>query len=412
MRSDEPAFLELAGRLGHEIARSAIWFEGRCNWVGALPRDEYRMNGKAEVAALGPDLYGGTSGVALFLAEAGARLDDDSLRATALGAIRLALDQADRVDRQVRDGLYGGSIGIVYAAARVAALLGSRDVHTRARRALVAWRRDGKRSASSDLMSGCSGAVLGLVALSRMMAQPWLIDAAVGLADELIARADVSGSGWSWADPEQPSMHNLCGYLHGAAGIGHGLAELFGVTGEARFRDASERAFEYERSWLDTRVGTWPDLRGVARRAGRDVPVPDSDSWCNGSLGIALSRLRAAELFASEPLRREADLALAACNRYVGNLLVRAPEDFSLCHGAAGAADVLLHATKGSRDLSAQLGRWGMEHCARPTARFPCGVPQGETPALLLGFAGIGMLYLRLADPGIQSPLLFQLPDG
>jgi hypothetical protein len=61
------------------------------------------MPGRAEMEALGPDLYGGTSGVALFLAEASARLDDDSLRATALGAIRLALDQADRVDRRVRD---------------------------------------------------------------------------------------------------------------------------------------------------------------------------------------------------------------------------------------------------------------------------------------------------------------------
>jgi lantibiotic biosynthesis protein len=406
MPSDGPAFVELAGRLGHEIAESAIWSDGRCNWVGALPRDEAVMPGRAELEALGPDLYGGTSGVALFLAEAGVRLDDDRLRATALGAIRLALDQADRVDPQVRDGLYGGSIGIVFAAARVAALLGTRDVHTRARRVLVAWRRDGMRSASSDLMSGCSGAVLGLVALSRMMAEPWLIDAAVGLGDELIARADVSGPGLSWADPEQPSMHNLCGYLHGAAGIGHGLAELFGVTGEARFRDASERAFDYERSWLDTRMGTWPDLRGVARRAGRDVPVPPSDSWCNGSLGIALSRLRAAELVASEPLLREADMALAACNRYVGNLLVSAPEDFSLCHGAAGAADVLLHATNGSGDLAAKLGRWGIELYARPTARFPCGVPQGATPGLLLGFAGIGMFYLRLADPGVQSPLL------
>jgi lantibiotic modifying enzyme len=412
MPSDGPAFVELSGRLGREIAGSAIWSDGRCNWVGALPRDESRMPGRAEMETLGPDLYGGTSGVALFLAEAGAKLDDDSLRATALGAIRLALDQADRIDPQVRDGLYGGSIGIVYAAARVAAVLGTRDVHTRAHRLLVAWRRNGTRSASSDLMSGCSGAVVGLVALSRLIAEPWLIDAAVGLGDELIARADVSRSGWSWADPEQPSMHNLCGYLHGAAGIGHALAELFEATGEARFRHASERAFDYERSWLDTRMGTWPDLRGIARRAGRDMPVPDSDSWCNGSLGIALSRLRAAELFTSEPLRREADMALAACERYVRSLLLSAPEDFSLCHGAAGAVDVLLHATNGSGDLAAKLGRWGIELCARPTARFPCGLPQGETPGLLLGFAGIGMLYLRLADPGIQSPLLVHRPTG
>ncbi len=365
------------------------------------------------MAALGPDLYGGTSGVALFLAEAGVRLDDDSLRATALGAIALALEQAGRIEPQLRDGLYGGSIGIAYAAARVAGLLGAEDVHANACEAVGAWRRNPTRSGSSDLMSGCSGAVVGLIALSRLIAEPWLVDAAAGLGDELIARADVCAAGWSWPDPEQPSMHNLCGYVHGAAGIGHALAELFGVTGEARFREAAERAFDYERSWLDTRTATWPDLRGVARSAGRDVPAPAaSHSWCNGALGIALSRLRAAELFASERLHREADVAFARCERHVGDLLLSAPDDFSLCHGAAGAADVLLCAANGRADLAGQLGRRGIELYAGPAARFPCGVPLGETPGLLLGFAGIGMFYLRLAYPAVQSPLLIHRPQA
>jgi class II lanthipeptide synthase len=413
MDSDRPAFLDLAGRLGDEIAASAIWSDGRCNWVGALPRDDARMSGRAEMAALGPDLYGGTSGVALFLAEAGVRLNDDSLQTTALGGIRLALDQAGRIDPRFRDGLYGGPIGIVYAAARVAGLLEAEDVHASACEVLGAWRRNGMRSGFSDLMSGCSGAVVGLTALSRLVAEQWLVDAAAGLGDELIARANVSAAGWSWADPEQPSMHDLCGYVHGAAGIGHAFAELFGVTGEARFREAAERAFDYERSWLDTRTGAWPDLRGVARSTGREAPAPAaSHSWCNGALGSALSRLRAAELFASAPLHREAEVTLARCERHVGDLLVSAPDDFCLCHGAAGAADVLLCAADGRADLAGQLGRRGIELYAGPSARFPCGVPLGETPGLLLGLAGIGMFYLRLAHPAVQSPLLIHRPPA
>jgi lantibiotic modifying enzyme len=407
MHSDGAAFLEQAGRLGQEIAGSAIWFDGRCNWVGASPRDESGMSGRAELAALGPDLYGGTSGVALFLAEAGTRLDDRSLRATALGAIRLALDHTDRLDPKIRDGLYGGHIGVAYAAACVAGLLGTEDVHARARELLVAWRRDGIRAEASDLMSGPSGAVVGLVALSRLIAEPWLVATAARLGDELIARADATPSGWSWTAPGERSSFNLCGYAHGAAGIGHALAELFDVTGEVRFREAGTRAFEYERSWFDTRAGMWPDLRGVARRAGRDAPAPAAHSWCNGASGIALSRMRASVLFTSAALRREADIALAACQRHVAQLLVCAPDDFSLCHGAAGTGDVLLHAAAGRRELAAQLGRRGLELYAGSAAgRFPCGVPHGETPGLLLGLAGIGMFYLRLADLSVQSPLL------
>ena len=118
------------------------------------------MSGRAGVAALGPDLYGGTSGVALFLAEAGARLDDDRLRATALGAIRLALDHAGRIDPELRTACTAGPIGIAYAAARVAGLLAAEDVRRGARELLAAWRRDGTRSrvlGRHDRLRGSAG---------------------------------------------------------------------------------------------------------------------------------------------------------------------------------------------------------------------------------------------------------------
>jgi lantibiotic modifying enzyme len=200
-------------------------------------------------------------------------------------------------------------------------------------------------------------------------------------------------------------MHDLCGYAHGASGAGHALAELFGVTGEDRYRDAAERAFAYERSWLDPHTGTWPDLRGVARRTGRRAPlVPAADSWCNGAGGIALARLRAIAVLGSPELRHDAGLALAACERHVTGLLERDPHDFSLCHGAAGAADVLLAA--GRERLAEQLGRLGLERHGRPgTPEFPCGVPGGVTPALMQGLAGVGLFYLRLDDRTVASPL-------
>jgi lantibiotic biosynthesis protein len=409
MSSDDLLFLEVAGGVGDRIANSAIWFDGRCNWVGALAREDSR--GSRAIAALGADLYGGTSGVALFLAEAATRLDDDRLGATALGAIRHALDHADRINPELGDGLYLGPIGVAYAAARVAGLLDGEEVIARARDLLRAWRRDDSRSASSDVMSGSAGAVAGLVALTELVDEPWLVDAAAWLGEELIARAEATSAGWSWAVPGRRSMYNLCGFSHGAAGIGHALAELFGVTGDARFRDAAERAFDHERSWFDSRTGSWPDLRDVARLAGRDAPMPTADSWCNGALGIALSRLRAAELLGSAAVHRDADLALAACERHVSELLMHAPSDFSLCHGAAGAGEVLLYAANGPEDrhagLAAEIGRRGIERHHGPGAKgFPCGTAQGETPGLLLGLAGIGMFYLRLLDPGVASPLL------
>jgi lantibiotic biosynthesis protein len=399
MRSDGAAFVDVAARIARRIAGSAVWSEGRCNWVGAPSSEQSRMSGRSAVAALGPDLYEGTSGVALFLAEAAARLDERRLCATALAAMRLAIEQAGRIGI---DGLFAGRPGVAYAAARTAALHGDEDLATRAAALLRTRYRDAGRPGSDDVVGGRAGSLLAMLALPAREE-----DLATRLGDELIARAQRGAAGWSWRDRQQPSMHDLCGYAHGASGIGHALAELYGVTEDDRHREAAERAFAYERSWYDARTGTWPDLRGIGRRTGRQAPVvPSADSWCNGSAGIALARLRAHELLGIPALRRDAEIALGACERHVAGQLARDLEDFSLCHGLAGVCDALLEG--GREDLACRVGRLGVERYARPGAalRFPCGVPAGETPALMQGLAGIGLFYLRLADSSVTSPLL------
>ena len=126
MSSDAAEFLDVAGRLANQIADSAVWFEERCSWTGARPDAPRGAGYLATQSALGPDLYEGTSGVALFLAEAGVRLDDARLRATALGAVSHALAHAVHLDSEARHGLYSGPIGIAYAAARIACRIGRR----------------------------------------------------------------------------------------------------------------------------------------------------------------------------------------------------------------------------------------------------------------------------------------------
>jgi lantibiotic modifying enzyme len=104
-------------------------------------------------------------------------------------------------------------------------------------------------------------------------------------------------------------------------------------------------------------------------------------------------------------VRRDADAALALTRRHVAELSSLAPDDFSLCHGAAGAADVLLY---GARDmgLARRIGDIGIERHHLTTTGFPCGVPHGEAPGLLIGLAGIGLFYLRLFDQTIDTILV------
>ena len=271
-----------AAELAHEIAGAAVWFEDRCSWMGARPGDDTRAPGSQRVqAALGPDLYDGTSGVAIFLAEAAAALDDDRLRTTALGALRHAVTHAERVPH---DGLYAGRLGIAYAAARVAARTGAEAAHAGAREILRDWRRGG--GGAPGVLDGTAGTAIAIVALAEPIGEPWLLETAAELGDALIAGATRSAAGWSWSDGG--TEHHVCGYAHGAAGVGHALFELFRASGEPRFRDAADRAFDYERAWFDRR-GSWPDLRGVARSAGWDVPAPARDWWCQAPPDHALA---------------------------------------------------------------------------------------------------------------------------
>jgi lantibiotic biosynthesis protein len=201
-------------------------------------------------------------------------------------------------------------------------------------------------------------------------------------------------------------MHNLCGYSHGAAGVGHALLELYAAKSDDRYRAAAESAFAYEQTWFD-HAGTWPDLRGVARVTGYQAPAPPAGSWCHGAPGIALSRLRAQRILA-EP-REDAATATALTKDIACGLLQREPDDFSLCHGAAGIADVLLYAAPDDADAR-DLGLLGIE--IQAARGFPTGIPASPTPGLFLGLAGIGLLYLRLADPTLATPLIVHLDSA
>src|SRR5512144_297738 len=96
--------------LGHRVWQAAIWHDGRCNWVGAEPleRNDKERRAFATHRSLGPDLYAGTSGIALFLAELFEVTGEERARRTARGAIRHAFQHVEDVPHPFRLGLFTG----------------------------------------------------------------------------------------------------------------------------------------------------------------------------------------------------------------------------------------------------------------------------------------------------------------
>ena len=409
--SSDGQFLDEAASIGRTIVADSVWHDGRCSWIGAAA-DAPGSTG-VEYQALGADLYGGTAGVGLFLAQIANATGDESFRRTAVGALLHATARASELRLGRRDGFHAGSLGVAWATATAAELLDVEELLPGARTLAAERPAPDGRDRCADVVMGMAGCILGLLSLAEHLDDPRLAEEALATGEVLLRQATVTSNGWSWATPGRRYRHHLCGASHGAAGIGWALLELFAATGDERFRAGATGAFAYERSWLDPVAGRWPDLRIAGQRRGPLAPIDSgiAGTWCYGEAGIALTRLRAVDLLGPGPHNGDAELALDTTYRHLADGLPFAIDDLSLCHGMAGAADALLSAAAlqgrwcHAADLVTQLGDVVLERYADTGRSWPCGTAGETTPGLFLGMSGIGWLLLRLHDQATPSPL-------
>jgi type 2 lantibiotic biosynthesis protein LanM len=411
-------FLKTADEISQRISQQAVWYEDRCNWMGAEPRGRPNAAVQRSVTyrALGPDLYSGTSGVALFLAELYAITEESSLRRTALGAIRQALSRIDTVSTSARLGLFSGWIGIALAAVRVGMLLDESELRNKALYLLQRSSSENYDKREFDLMSGRAGAIAALIVLNQVLSESYLLEFAISLGDELLETSDKADIGYSWKSRGLRNQHNLTGFSHGTAGAAYALLELFRATGDSKYRNAAWLALQYERHWFNPDIGNWPDFREDPSSPYRKRrPHSFVTFWCHGAPGIALSRLRAYQIVGDETCKAEAIVALKTTRGMIESALESWTGNFSMCHGLTGNAEVLSYGTQilssecwEEAEVALKVANAGIERYSARGVPWPCGTHVGETPNLMLGLAGIGHYYLRLYRSSIPSILILQ----
>ncbi|HEV3002381.1 MAG TPA: lanthionine synthetase LanC family protein [Solirubrobacteraceae bacterium] len=456
MTSPPDALLAAAATIGARLCREAIWGGARCAWVG--PDERVRPDGGTTVVqtASEPGLHSGTAGIALFLAELHVLTGEPLFRTTALGAAAHAESRLEAVRPDARLSLHEGWPGIALALDRVATALGEPGVGTRARAALASL--DPPDGTPLDLMGGAAGAIPALLDLAdeplvalavregeRLLAtaEPaaaWS-GAAIGEGEASLAAVAWSGAaigegeapsvavawsgaaigegeasppalGCSWATIGAGEPH-LCGASHGASGIGVALLELAARTRDRRFLDAGRGAFAFESARFDAAAGGCPDLRPWTH--GEDGRPAFPATWCHGSAGAALTRLRAAALDPAPHLLDEARAALATCRAAASD--DPSDRDASLCHGAAGLGEALLAGGEALgdgalRDAALALGLRHAEALTR--GEIPRSGLRTAAPAsgLMLGEAGLGHHLLRLGAPGRVAGVLHLQPGS
>ena len=343
------------------------------------------------------DLSVGDAGSVLALAELVGHFGESRHRQTlAQGANWLA--SRPRPVGSVLPGLYVGEAGCGAALLRAGQVLSDTE--------FIAAAADCGRwiaalpYVSPDLYNGTAGRLRFHLLLWDETHDEEHLRNAIEAGNILITAAEsVSANEVRWRIPAGYEGLSGCanlGYAHGAAGIADGLLDLFEVTDDERFLSHAQGAGR----WLERlAVPVLEDSSGLAWPSdeGEDVFSP---MWCHGASGIARFFLHAAQLSIlpnAERLAQRAARSVARGARWAGT---------TQCHGLAGNIELLLDFFQSTGDraylkeahsLARILETFAFER--KDLLVWPSEEPTVVCPDYMVGYAGVALCLLRLADP-------------
>ncbi len=397
-------FIAEADRIAEEVARHAIRRGLSAAWIGL---DWLGDAGHYQLVCLGPDLYNGNAGIALFFAAHAAVTGTQRSGELALAAVaRLRKTLKSRTAARMARSLgIGGATGlgsIVYALTAMAKILQDDGLLADAHAAAGLFTDDLIAADKQlDVISGSAGAILGLLRLYRDSQSADVLKRAVTCGDHLLAQSRLGPDGRrSWVG-QGLGPHPLNGMSHGAAGFAYALASLAAASGRDAFAQAAAECIAFEDSSYDAGRKNWPDLRGSA-------PAWPCQ-WCHGAPGIGLARLATRQRGAMDATMLAAD---------IGNAVEGVTRGWpgvvdTLCCGTLGSVEFLCEAgdALGRGDLGALAARQLMAVLQSAAAsgdyRWNSGKRQFNV-GLFRGLAGVGYTALRQVDRALPNVLIWE----
>jgi type 2 lantibiotic biosynthesis protein LanM len=382
------SLLDAARDAGNEVLRSLIYVGQMASFlnISCVSGEHETQNLKYAIRPADNGLYEGVGGVALFLAYL-ARESGDAVFEKAAEALLNHVLKTDESGSPVLLSAFSGVCSRLYLFTHLGRLWQRTDLLDRAERLLTELPGPIEGDRSFDIISGTSGALLSLLALSRLRPTSKAKDMAVRCGEHLL---QVHEQKRSW---ESAPFHR--GFSHGASGISFALARLAQETGEVRYRKGALDAASYERALLAQ--GNWTD-----RHADRGQ---HQCSWCHGAAGIALARLGLSEIGEKAAIATDLQEALQETARSY-RLASQC-----LCHGTLGNLEPLLLASR--MGISSKEGSRAMEGAAARlqdeirSSGWRSGLPsQTLSNGLFTGLSGIGYGFLRLRNPDTVPSVL------
>jgi type 2 lantibiotic biosynthesis protein LanM len=353
-------------------------------------------------------LYNGSAGICLFLAYLDTIQPQAQFRSAAERALTHAIEQRDTTML----GAFQGTAGLIYLLTHLAHLWDKPALLDQAVELCAEITPQISQDRYYDILHGVAGVIPVMLGLVQATSGKGL-SCAQQCAQYLLQQAIRQDDTLSWSCDSELARANLTGFSHGASGIGWALILLGCHTNQSEYITAGRQAFAYEATQFDPAVRNWYDLRKSVMT--REATKPQfANFWCNGAAGIGLSRLASWVALGKtdEDILREAYTALDVSLRNFHRL-----ENDSLCHGKSGNAELLLRFAKLADEpylqMEANVQAQAQWRNFERSSRWTCGAGGNDIfPDLMLGLAGIGMHFLRLAYPErVPSPLLLDPPS-
>jgi type 2 lantibiotic biosynthesis protein LanM len=361
---------------------------------------------------LGQDLYNGISGLALlfgaYLREAAAGRADhikglDRLFAATLHTLHLAEAKRERAAQEgwkVRPEQPGAYLGIgsqiwTYIVLAQWGLDGG-DGLQRARKLADQVPAAAAADDVYDLLSGCAGAIVPLLALARTTGDSNYVSIASHLGSLLQGRAEHRDGQACW--PCHKSPEGMGGFAHGVTGIGWALTHLARITGNARHEQLAQEAFAFEDALFDEQEQLWRDLR----KLGGPTTIA---AWCHGAVGIGLAHLNLDPTLTHAATRKFLRRAAAATWR------MGMGSNHCACHGDLGSWELLDQAIAAGEAPEELSSSYLLDMILSSLEQHgpSCGVRgKAFAPGLFPGLGGIAYQLLR-AHPEHDVPSILTL---
>jgi hypothetical protein len=429
---------ELKKQVTEEVIRIGDWLLSRAKKDGdGMYWESQTMDMERNIEwREAENIYAGVAGIVLFLLELHKFTGKPEYKNAALEGMRWVVSYCKKNPSNYY-AFFTGRMGVPYVLLRMAEVTG--QDHWKETALEIA-----KSSTSSleapqvvdDLINGTSGTVMGLLHLHAATGESWLLKDIDTLVNHLIQSAYQGPTGLYW-DRSPKCISGLCGFSHGAAGIGWVFMELGRYFHNEAFYRIAEQAFLYEanffsdtgKNWTDLRKGTYNDDDEKEHREAylkNDMDFftkgGDMNAWCHGAAGIGLSRLRAYELFKdvfkNDNYKLYREHALNAIEKTTRTNVDAEGTNFSyiLCHGGGGNADLFINAYETFGDekylsLAEKVAEKALAYW-KEKGMYMSGFAgaDAEDTSLFMGSAGTGHFYLRLLAPDDVPSILAPSP--